>query len=57
MLSPSTTNPARARELFALAQHDVTERRRYYEQLAGVERALARPGTGDDADTDGFEED
>ncbi len=50
-------NPARARELFALAQHDVTERRRYYEQLAGVERALARPGTGDDADTDGFEED
>jgi pyruvate-ferredoxin/flavodoxin oxidoreductase len=49
-------NPARARELFALAQHDVTERRHYYEQLAGVERALARPGTGEDADPDAFEE-
>ena len=45
-------NPARARELFSLAQHDVTERRRYYEQLAGVERAMARSDgeAGDDID-------
>jgi pyruvate-ferredoxin/flavodoxin oxidoreductase len=50
------TNPARARELFALAQHDVTERRRYYEQLAGVERALARPDGGEDLDTASLEE-
>ena len=42
------SNPARARELFALAQHDVTERRHYYEQLAGVERAMAH--TDDDAE-------
>ena len=46
--SLARSDPARARELFALAQHDVTERRRYYEQLAGVERAIARTDSGDD---------
>ncbi len=35
------SDPARARELFSLAQHDVSERRRYYEQLAGMRRAIA----------------
>ena len=44
------SNPARARELFSLAQHDVTERRRYYEQLAGVERAIARSDGADGED-------
>src|ERR1019366_4741504 len=32
------TNPERAAELAALAQADVDERWRYYEQLAGIER-------------------
>jgi pyruvate-ferredoxin/flavodoxin oxidoreductase len=35
------THPERARELRLLAQADVNERWRYYEQLAGVERRLA----------------
>jgi pyruvate-ferredoxin/flavodoxin oxidoreductase len=35
------TDPERARELRLLAQADVNERWRYYEQLAGVERRLA----------------
>jgi pyruvate-ferredoxin/flavodoxin oxidoreductase len=48
------SDPARARELFALAQHDVTERRRYYEQLAGVERTLAHVGP-DAAEDEGEE--
>ncbi|MBU1493367.1 MAG: pyruvate:ferredoxin (flavodoxin) oxidoreductase [Actinobacteria bacterium] len=34
------TNPERADRLFAAAQEDITERRRWYEQLAGVERGL-----------------
>jgi pyruvate-ferredoxin/flavodoxin oxidoreductase len=34
------SDPERAERLFALAQHDVDERRRYYEQLAGVERTM-----------------
>jgi pyruvate-ferredoxin/flavodoxin oxidoreductase len=34
------SDPAHARHLFALAQADVDERRRYYAQLSGVERAL-----------------
>jgi pyruvate-ferredoxin/flavodoxin oxidoreductase len=33
-----STNPERAAALQALAQSDVEERWRYYEQLAGVER-------------------
>ncbi len=33
------SDPARAEELLALAQSDVTARWRYYEQLAGVERS------------------
>ena len=38
------TNPERAEQLFAAAQEDINERRRLYEQLAGVERGL--PGRG-----------
>jgi len=34
------TNPERAEQLFEAAQEDITERRRLYEQLAGVERGL-----------------
>jgi len=34
------TNPARAAELGALAQADVDERWRYYEQLAGISRTV-----------------
>ena len=34
------TNPAQAELLMAAAQEDITERRRYYEQLAGLERGL-----------------
>jgi pyruvate-ferredoxin/flavodoxin oxidoreductase len=34
------THPERAAELLALAQRDVDERWRYYEQLAGVERTV-----------------
>jgi pyruvate-ferredoxin/flavodoxin oxidoreductase len=33
-------DPERARHLMALAQADVDERWRYYEQLAGVERSV-----------------
>jgi pyruvate-ferredoxin/flavodoxin oxidoreductase len=36
----SRANPEHARELVALAQADVDERWRYYEQLAAVERRL-----------------
>ena len=35
------SDPTRARELFSLAQQDVSERRRYYEQLAAVQRTMA----------------
>ena len=35
------THPERAAELMALAQSDIDERWRYYEQLAGVERTVA----------------
>ncbi|HSL77832.1 MAG TPA: thiamine pyrophosphate-dependent enzyme, partial [Candidatus Limnocylindrales bacterium] len=34
------THPERAAELAALGQADVNERRRYYEQLAGIERTV-----------------
>jgi pyruvate-ferredoxin/flavodoxin oxidoreductase len=34
------TNPERAAELAVLAQADVNERRRYYEQLAGIHRSV-----------------
>jgi pyruvate-ferredoxin/flavodoxin oxidoreductase len=52
------SDPARSAELLDLAQQDIDERWHYYEQLAGVERALheVRPidaeieeGTSDDA--------
>jgi pyruvate-ferredoxin/flavodoxin oxidoreductase len=35
------THPERAAELMGLAQADIDERWRYYEQLAGVERTVA----------------
>ena len=38
------SDPARARELFALAQADADERWRFYEQLSGLERTV--PGAG-----------
>jgi pyruvate-ferredoxin/flavodoxin oxidoreductase len=34
------SDPERASELFGAAQEDIDERRRYYEQLAGLERGL-----------------
>ena len=34
------TAPERADQLIAAAQEDIDERRRLYEQLAGVERGL-----------------
>ena len=34
------SNPEHAAELMKAAQEDITERRRYYEQLAGLERGL-----------------
>ena len=34
------TNPDRAAELALLAQADVDERRRFYEQLAGIHRSV-----------------
>ena len=34
------SDPERAAELFEAAQEDIDERRRYYEQLAGLERGL-----------------
>ncbi len=37
------SDPERAAELFGLAQRDIDERWRYYEQLAGVERTVVRP--------------
>jgi pyruvate-ferredoxin/flavodoxin oxidoreductase len=39
------SNPERSEQLLRLAQADVDERWRYYEQLAGVERTVAHaPG-------------
>jgi pyruvate-ferredoxin/flavodoxin oxidoreductase len=40
-------DPERARRLLALAQADADERWRLYQQLAGVERTLARGGKGE----------
>ncbi|HSP27340.1 MAG TPA: hypothetical protein VLN74_02240, partial [Ilumatobacteraceae bacterium] len=37
------SDPARSAELLDLAQQDIDERWHYYEQLAGVERALHQP--------------
>src|SRR5674476_13007 len=43
------SDPERAHHLMALAQSDVDERWRYYEQLAGVERSVPHaPGAGVD---------
>ncbi|MGZ6957321.1 MAG: pyruvate:ferredoxin (flavodoxin) oxidoreductase [Acidimicrobiia bacterium] len=38
--------PARSAELVAQLQADITERWRFYEQLAGIERTVAHPGDG-----------
>ena len=51
------TNPERADELAQLLQADADERRRYYEQLAGIERTVPHlahdePGDVDGGDTD-----
>ena len=47
------TDPVRAAHLLTLAQSDVDERWRYYEQLAGVERTVPHePGAV--VDTDGI---
>ena len=35
------SNPAQAERLMALAQRDVDERWRFYEQMAGVERSVS----------------
>jgi pyruvate-ferredoxin/flavodoxin oxidoreductase len=43
-------NPSHARELLALAQADVDERWRYYQQLAGIERSLPSPSTNGESD-------
>ena len=42
------TDPARAEQLFTLAQADVDERWRYYEQLAGLDRAVPSDNHDDD---------
>jgi len=53
------SDPERSRHLLAMAQSDVTERWRYYEQLAHVERALPHDdgelavAPADDADQGG----
>jgi pyruvate-ferredoxin/flavodoxin oxidoreductase len=49
------THPERAEHLLALAQADVDERWRYYEQLAGLDRAVPTGGNhdGDGEDDDG----
>jgi pyruvate-ferredoxin/flavodoxin oxidoreductase len=49
--------PERARHLLTLAQADVDERWRYYEQLAGVERSVPHePGAVVDPGGAGAEE-
>ena len=35
------SNPAHAKELFALAQKDIDDQWHYYEQMAGVEREIS----------------
>jgi pyruvate-ferredoxin/flavodoxin oxidoreductase len=52
------TDPERSEELAALAQADVDERWRYYEQLAGMARTVPHAGNGngtgrDNGDGDG----
>ncbi len=45
------TQPERAAELAALAQDDADEKRRYYEQLAGIARTVPHAHPGDAAST------
>ena len=45
------TRPERAAELAALAQDDADEKRRYYEQLAGIARTVPHAHSGDAAST------
>ena len=37
------SNPAQAERLLTLAQRDIDERWRFYEQMAGVERSVPEP--------------
>jgi pyruvate-ferredoxin/flavodoxin oxidoreductase len=46
------THPEEAERLAVLAQADIDERWRYYEQLAGMERAIPREPTTDATDVD-----
>jgi pyruvate-ferredoxin/flavodoxin oxidoreductase len=46
------SDPERAEALMDLAQADVDERWRYYEQLAGMERTVPHPDDGTEADPD-----
>jgi pyruvate-ferredoxin/flavodoxin oxidoreductase len=39
-------NPQQAERLLALAQRDVEERWRFYEQMAGIERTVPDPTSG-----------
>lgn len=43
------SQPAVAETLFRQAQQDIDDTWRYYEQMAGIERSLARPETAGDA--------
>ena len=48
----AASNPGHADELMRAAQEDIDERRRYYEQLAGLERGL-RPASSRDSMREG----
>ena len=48
------TDPARAELLMALAQADIDERWRFYEQMAAIERSVAAEA-GIDSDADDAE--
>ena len=50
------SDPERADRLFALAQADVNERWRYYEQLAGMERTIPHGPTAPEEATDDAKE-
>jgi pyruvate-ferredoxin/flavodoxin oxidoreductase len=48
------TDPERAAELAALSQADINERRRYYEQLAGIHRSIPHIEVAELHGTDGM---
>jgi pyruvate-ferredoxin/flavodoxin oxidoreductase len=51
------SDPRRSAELLDLAQQDIDERWHYYEQLAGVERALHHPHVPAPDDVEAFDDD